>query len=190
MGKKIVYHGSSICVATPNISYSRTDIDFGAGFYVTEDETMAKKWACNKENSVLNIYTVDLEGLRVKELNADSEWLQYVLYYRNEAGELPFDDTQYDVIIGPTADDKLFNTIDMYNDGYLSEEQAIKMINCMNYSSQIVFKKQITLDKHLDFMESKVIQGEEKQTMKEQFRADRKVANERSKEILKIFHGR
>jgi len=185
-----MYHGSRNSVPNPQITYSRTDIDFGAGFYLTENEEMAKKWACNKENSVLNIYNIELNGLRVLELFADEQWLQYILYNRDGSVEKPFDDTLYDVIIGPTADDKLFNTIDMYNDGYLSTEQAIEVINCMNYNKQIVFKNQSAIDKNVHFIESRIIEGKEKKLIKEKFQEDRQLANERSREIIKEFHRR
>lgn len=138
-----IYHGSSLEVISPDISRSRIDIDFGAGFYCTQDINMAKKWACNRNNSVLNIYRINPEDFRIKQLEADEEWLYYVM--ENRTGrtgeyEIGFDEEEYDVITGPTADDKLFNIIDMFNDGFINVENAIKVINCMHYCNQIVFK--------------------------------------------------
>ena len=66
----IVYHGSSAEVRVPDLSKSREDIDFGRGFYLTEDETMAKKWACNKRHSVLNCYSLEMEDMRFISLTA------------------------------------------------------------------------------------------------------------------------
>ena len=41
---KTLYHGSNVEVKRGDFSKSREDIDFGIGFYLTEDERMAKKW--------------------------------------------------------------------------------------------------------------------------------------------------
>lgn len=41
----------------------------------------------------------------------------------------------------------------MYNDGLLSIDEAIKIINCMNYSDQIVIKSQKVINNNLIFKE-------------------------------------
>lgn len=44
----IVYHGSTIIVKNPDISYSKRFLDFGKGFYVTAYQNQAEKWAARK----------------------------------------------------------------------------------------------------------------------------------------------
>lgn len=160
-------------------------MDFGTGFYLTEDKKMAQKWACNKEPSIVNEYKADLSALKVKNLKADEEWMDYVTYNRTHEGKLPFDDTQYDVITGPTADDKLFATLDLYADGLLSKQAAIAVINCMNYSSQIVFKNERAIERALTFKGAKEIKGLEKQSLYEQIIEDRKLANKRAMDEIR-----
>ena len=186
-----VYHGSSEEIVTPDIGRSRLDIDFGVGFYMTDDKHMASKWACNKFNSVLNAYDLDLSNLRVKKLNLDEEWLHYVIANRtgNRTDFEVFDDQAYDVIIGATADDKLFNIIDMYNDGFISTENAIKIMNCMNYSQQIVLKTDHAI-KQLRFLESHPFYGLEKQQLQKSFANDRAEANKRTRDMLREINGR
>lgn len=62
----IVYHGSTKRITSPDFSYSRSDIDFGVGFYLTKDRRMAETWAANKTNSICNIYDLNTDGLNVK----------------------------------------------------------------------------------------------------------------------------
>ena len=50
----VLFHGSGVEVTEPDIGRSRTEIDFGTGFYLTEDEIMASKWVCSKNRSVIN----------------------------------------------------------------------------------------------------------------------------------------
>ena len=42
-----VYHGSWMEIAEPDLKHSRTDVDFGKGFYTTPLREQAVKW-CGK----------------------------------------------------------------------------------------------------------------------------------------------
>ncbi len=185
----VLFHGSSVEVTEPDIGRSRTEIDFGAGFYLTEDEIMACKWACSKNRSVINKYVCDTTGLNVKRLNADMEWFNYVMANRLQTTK-PFDDSVYDLIIGPTADDRMYSIFDAFTDGYISEDNAVKVINCMQYSEQYVFKNQSAIKDTLRFEGSRELIGSECQMFKEQFKADREKASKRTRELLlKINRG-
>lgn len=181
----ILYHGSDTAIKNPIFDRGRVDVDFGIGFYLTQDKRMAQKWACNKTKSILNIYEADISELKIKNLKVNEEWLDYVIYNRTHEGNKPFDDKQYDVIIGPTADDKLFATIDLYSDGIISKEQAIEVVNCMKYSNQVVFKNNIAIKKALVFQEAKELKGMERQNLFNQMVEDRKMASRRANELMR-----
>lgn len=180
-----LYHGSDVTIEKPSAKKGRTDVDFGVGFYLTADKKMAQKWACNKNISIINEYEAVLKHLKIKELKADEEWLDYVIYNRTHEGKKPFDDTEYDVVIGPTADDKLFATIDLYSDGILSKDKAIEIVNCMNYSLQYVFKNENAIEKGLLFCGSKELVGLEKQKLFEQMINDRKMGSRKANDIMR-----
>ena len=187
----IVYHGSSAEVRVPDLSKSREDIDFGRGFYLTEDETMAKKWACNKRHSVLNCYSLEMEGLQVKILKANDEWFDYCIYHRLEKQtQKPFDDSLFDIIIGPTANDKLFLILDMYMDGLVSKEHAIHIVNCMNYSDQIVLRTGHAVSHALRFESATELYGQEKEHLRALFKEDSVTASRRAQELLRELNGR
>ena len=48
-----VYHGSWMEIAEPDLKHSRTDVDFGKGFYTTPLREQAVKW-CGKFKSVVS----------------------------------------------------------------------------------------------------------------------------------------
>lgn len=57
MEQKIVFHGSNVEVATPRILQNGFYKDFGYGFYCTNFEKQAKRWAITRNgNSVVNRY--------------------------------------------------------------------------------------------------------------------------------------
>ncbi|MBR4985706.1 MAG: DUF3990 domain-containing protein [Proteobacteria bacterium] len=41
----ILFHGSNQPIVKPLLHYSRSSLDFGAGFYLTSDFEQAEKWA-------------------------------------------------------------------------------------------------------------------------------------------------
>ncbi|MBQ3544288.1 MAG: DUF3990 domain-containing protein [Lachnospiraceae bacterium] len=102
------------------ISRSRVNIDFGIGFYTSEDIEIAKRWACKRNEAIVNIYEINIEDFKVKQLNVDEEWLYYVANnIRGNIGEVSnlsnmFDEEKYDIIIGPTVDDKLIDIVDYF----------------------------------------------------------------------------
>lgn len=177
----IVFHGSNTPVVTPDLLHSREDIDFGKGFYLTEDEVMASKWAANKTVAYVNKYKMDLSELKVIELKLDKNWLDFVATNRGYA-DYDFNIDEYDVIIGPTADDKLFSTLESYFTGNITAETAIKYLDVAGYSSQIVLKTNKALDKLL-YINSQELTATDKEYFKKLAKSDRIAALSRLKEL-------
>lgn len=172
MDKKILYHGSAVIVDKPDLKHSRVDLDFGAGFYVTEDMLMAEKWACNKRESVLNTYVADLSKLKILELGLTKQWLHFIIENRNDY-EIELDYKQYDVITGPVADDKMYRTISDYEAGYISVDETIKLLNSGGFSHQYCFRTQKAIES-LKFQSGIQISDPEKAKIMELARQDRK----------------
>ena len=65
----ILYHGSNIEITKPGLKHSRSNVDFGRGFYTTTIYNQAVKW-CNKfmrlgENGVVSQYVLDLSLIHI-----------------------------------------------------------------------------------------------------------------------------
>lgn len=59
--KIIVYHGSSKIIEKPIWGMGNPNNDYGLGFYCTENEELAKEWACSSESDgYANKYSLDL----------------------------------------------------------------------------------------------------------------------------------
>ncbi|MCI6583413.1 MAG: DUF3990 domain-containing protein [Oscillospiraceae bacterium] len=56
------------------------------------------------------------------------------------------DGNEYDLIIGPVADDKTYEVISLYFDGIYDEEEALKRLLPMKLKDQYTFKNQKALD--------------------------------------------
>ena len=108
-----LYHGTNCTFKKPLIHKCLAYKDFGRGFYLTENPKMAKDWG-RKKNPIdyhVNFYEVEddfeaqieREGLSVKRFSADAEWAEFVYHNREEEHYVH----EYDVVIGPVADNKI-----------------------------------------------------------------------------------
>ena len=121
-------------------------LDFGAGFYLTSSYEQAMKWAKTvtrrrgNGQPIVNIYDLDeqrLATLHVLSFNtADGDWLDYVV--KNRRGQAVVDD--YDVVIGPVANDSTLPVIDDYMSGNYTKEEAVRRLLPQNLTDQYAFK--------------------------------------------------
>ncbi|MCR5151301.1 MAG: DUF3990 domain-containing protein [Clostridiales bacterium] len=155
-----VYHGSYTEIPVPDVSHSRRAVDFGPGFYVTPIYEQAKKWAekfgRRGKSSVISEYEFNENAFSfLKALRFDSysdEWLNYVIACRKEAVN---DD--YDIIIGGVANDKVFDTVELFFDGLIEASVAIERLKYEKPNLQICFKTQKAIDNYLKFSGSEML---------------------------------
>lgn len=85
----------------PDIRRGRKNADFGQGFYLSDSDAFAGKWARERrgEQVYVNAYELELQGLRVLRLERDEDWFDYI--FANRAGR-PDAYPEADVILGPT----------------------------------------------------------------------------------------
>ena len=140
----ILYHGSNQPVENPKILESKRALDFGAGFYLTSSINQAEKWAKSVTlrrgigKPILNIFEFnenvnDLKVLKFEKANGD--WLDYVVKNRKK---MPLIEN-YDLIIGPVANDSTLPVINDYIDGKYTKEEAINHLLPQNLKDQFTF---------------------------------------------------
>ncbi|MBO4458500.1 MAG: DUF3990 domain-containing protein [Butyrivibrio sp.] len=142
----ILYHGSNVEVPKPMLLKAQRELDFGKGFYTTSDKEQASKWAVRtakrlKQNAgYVTVYEVDEQkysGLRILKFDSPNvEWLRFVTAHRK--GEATNDD--WDIVIGPVADDQTMPVIELYLDGAYDEDEAIKRLLPQKLKDQYTFK--------------------------------------------------
>ena len=142
----LLYHGSDIIVEKTKIIQSNRFLDFGTGFYTTTNYEQAlnfaqKVTARRKEGTpIVNIYEFDeskLENISVLKFEtANEKWLDFVSANRN--GQKISDDN--DLIIGPVANDDVYQTFTLYSNGIYTKEQTIAVLKIKKLYNQYVFK--------------------------------------------------
>lgn len=143
---RIAYHGGTEAVVTPEIRKRLHAPDFGTGFYTTASEEQSARWAKRvrlvrkAKEAVVTVYDIsllDASGLKVKEFGGVSEeWFDSVISCR--AGNDVF--SGFDVVIGPVANDNVYQTIRFFETGVYSKEEAMRRLLAERLFNQIVFK--------------------------------------------------
>ncbi|MDO5292102.1 MAG: DUF3990 domain-containing protein [bacterium] len=118
MNTDLVYHFNYKKVEYPVIRKDRMTKDFSWGFYCIETKQYAEKIAVFK-TSVVNVYQVrNIKSLYIKKFdNYTEEWLEFVMNCRNGSTH------NYDVVIGPMADETIYEYMDAYADGEMNKER-------------------------------------------------------------------
>ena len=153
----LIYHASDTIVNKPDTMHSRTNLDFGKGFYTTvireQAERYAQRFILRNRRGILNVYEyTPIEALNIKCFDAyDSEWLDFVAACR--MGKEVY--KQYDVICGGIANDRVFNTLDLYFSNQMTKEEALKRLIFEKPNQQLCFTNQRAIDSCISFIESK-----------------------------------
>ena len=159
MAGSFLYHTGFQVIREPDISVGRKNADFGQGFYLSDNEEFSLRWARTRRGSetYLNIYRVDYSGLNIKRFSRDEEWFEYI--FANRAGR-PDLLAEYDVIVGPIANDTIYDTWGIITSGLITTRQALSVLTKGPLYEQTVVKTQKALSQ-LSFDSSRVLPAEE-----------------------------
>ena len=151
-----VYHGSYTKVDKPVLSFSRKTLDFGTGFYVTpvyeQAVAWAMRWLRRNRPAVVNRYAFRDEllpelGGRIMDFPVyDREWLRFVADSRAGVQK-----DQYDIVRGGIANDKVFNTLELFFAKLISEDEALARLKYEKPNHQICIRRQDLIDRLLVF---------------------------------------
>ncbi len=145
-----LFHGSNVVVDQPKIITDGYYKDFGYGFYCTNLEKQAKRWALVKQHGhVVNVYDY-LENKSLNILVFDEmtdEWLDFVVACRQGIKH------DYDMVEGPMADDTIWNYVDDFTRGEISRTAFWELVKFKYPTHQIVFCSEKAL-KQLRFKRS------------------------------------
>ena len=130
--KTILYHGTASEIQQVDVKLGRERKDFGKGFYMAVSKSQAIGMMHKKYREVVRrskekqddaysekLYEIMLDEDYISKLNikvfyaADLEWIDFVFMCR-ERGGMPHN---YDMVVGPTADDDTAFCLKAYWDG-------------------------------------------------------------------------
>lgn len=143
----ILYHGTNADFESINLTIGLRHKDFGWGFYLTPDRHTAIRMAQKKARlfgGVPTLITFEFDeaaltsDLKVKVFpeKACVEWLLFVDANRDRKNDTIHD---YDIVIGPIADDGVVLQLTNYRQGIYSLEEAARLLQDRYLDQQYYF---------------------------------------------------
>ncbi|WP_297966610.1 DUF3990 domain-containing protein [uncultured Anaerovibrio sp.] len=189
-GHKLLFHGAkSEIIGEPGINRSRKNNDFGQGFYTGEKYEQAISFISGFDKSC--IYLIDFfdAGLTHKQYRVDQEWMMTIAYYRGAIDEykhhpivkrLAEKSRLYDYIIAPIADNRMFQIINSFIYGEITDEQCKHCLAATNLGFQYVFITEKSL-KNLKLVERCYVSDKERQYYKNLRSSDTRLSDDKVK---------
>ena len=146
-GRVLLYHGSKSGIKGKIEPKSRSQCDFGKGFYTGTDPSQALTLICDYDKSKFYIVSVDTTGLKTIEVPADIEWAMLVAYHRGRMETIkgtPLYEKyrkmskDKDIIIGSIANDRMFYVIDNFFIGNITDAALVGSLSALQLGKQYV----------------------------------------------------
>lgn len=152
-----LYHASTDCIPRPDTAHSRDNLDFGKGFYLTaireQAIAYAERFTRRNKDAYINEYELDDEtpGFTIHYFPAyDEQWLDFVTACRS--GKIIA--VRFDAVSGGVANDKVFNTVDLYFAGLITKAEALGRLRYEKPNHQICILNNSMLQRHLHFIKA------------------------------------
>ena len=165
-----LYHTGFQIIEHPDIHYGRKNADFGQGFYLSDSDAFAGRWAKSRkdQNVYVNSYELDTAGLNVKTFSREEDWFTYIFANRRGMADLY---PEADVIIGPIANDTIYDTMGILTSGLLEEAQIMKLVMLGPEYSQIVIKSEKAVNQ-LRWLSARMLDPEETEGYQDQLKRE------------------
>lgn len=149
--KNLLFHGTNqeICNSL-DLKHSRSKIDFGPGFYLGESYESTRNFVSYRSRNVsVYVYKHDLSNLKVMTFDVSIEWALAISYYRGMLDEYKNSQklqkiiTQVenaDVIIAPIADNTIFDLVNEFARGDITDIQLANALSSSFIGKQYVYR--------------------------------------------------
>jgi hypothetical protein len=142
----LLYHGSNLAVEEPRLIERPRGADFGAGFYLTTKEAQAMEFSktviSRRKFGAPTVNVYDFDDAAAKQRldiavfpEPNAAWLEFVRDNRLKT----YAGKQYDIIIGPVANDRVFPTIQALVIGQFTVEAALVALKPYKLFDQYCF---------------------------------------------------
>lgn len=147
--EKLLFHGAKTEIdGEIDIHKGRKNNDFGQGFYTGESYEQAISFVSGFGNSSVYYIRFDERDLKCKRYEVNQEWMMTIAYYRGTLDEykdhpavkaLIEQSRNCDYIIAPIADNRMFQIINSFIEGELTDKQCKHCLAATNLGMQYIF---------------------------------------------------
>ena len=154
-----LYHGTQAAVVEPEFGLGQERHDFGKGFYLTDDEELAKEWAVYRPKSKdgwIHAFDLDTEGLRTLDFREKSvfAWVAELMKHRDADESVAYrrrapqfiekfgvqDAGDYDAMVGWRANASYFYIVKAFVRGEVDADCLADLLKLGGFGIQYVIK--------------------------------------------------
>jgi len=146
---KLLFHGAkSEIKGELSANIGRSNNDFGQGFYAGETYEQAVSFVAGFEKSSVYYLDFDSSDLKCREYHVDCDWMMTIAYHRGGLAKyenhpivqgLAARSADADYIIAPIADNRMFQIINSFISGEITDKQCEHCLSAINLGMQYVF---------------------------------------------------
>ena len=193
----ILFHASKETIdGEIDLNHSRNDIDMGTGFYLGESFEQAASYAFPFKKSSIYIFDASkLSKLKTKEYKVDLEWMLTISYFRGQLSQYLKTPVMqniikgtdgYDVIIAPIADNNMYDIMNRFARGDITDLQAISALSASHLGKQHVLKTEKAC-KSLVEVDRLYLSNEERKDIEEIKREESIVSTDKMKVSIESY---
>ena len=198
-GHKLLFHGAkSIIEGELNVHTGRVNNDFGQGFYAGESYEQAISFISGFEKSSVYFLDFNHEKLKCKKYDVNQEWMMTIAYYRGVlepyeshpiVKRIIAESRDCDYIIAPIADNRMFQIINSFIEGEITDEQCKHCLAATHLGSQYVFISDRAIEQ-VKLIERSYISNSEKEYYKNIRAEDTKLGDDKVKLAKRQYRGK
>ena len=199
-GSVVLFHGAKASLkGNVSLYYSGTDNDFGRGFYLGESLLQSASFVCNYPGASVYVAELNLkDDLKVKEFEVDTDWMLTIAFFRGKLEqyknsqrlkELADAVRKTDVIRAPIADNRMFQILDEFIDGNITDLQCQSALSATDLGKQYVIVSEKGL-RNLKIIHHCFLCGEEKRDYLAEKEEFNRISNHKVKFVRREFAGK
>lgn len=196
--EKLLFHGAKGEIdGEIDVHRGRQNNDFGQGFYTGESYEQAISFVSGFDNSSVYYLSFNDINLKCKRYEVNQKWMMTIAYYRGTLDEyknhptikaLVEESKDCDYIIAPIADNRMFQIINSFIAGELTDEQCKHCLAATNLGMQYIFISEKAVSQ-AKLIERCYISNNEREYYKNIRREESKLGNDKVKLAKRQYRG-
>lgn len=173
----VLFHGAKDEITENlNLKHADENADFGKSFYLGETYEQASEFAYKYNGASVYAFAFDNKNLKKMEFDISNDWMIAILFFRGRLEKyknhpvitsLINKINEFDYIVAPIADNDMYQILNQFSEGIITDEQCKHALAASNLGKQIVFFKEETL-KYLENLKRFYICNSEKRSLAEE----------------------
>ena len=196
---KVLFHGAKEPMIGDAVRIVHEDKrnDFGDAFYCGESFEQSATFVCSYPEASVYTFVFHDEGLKHLVLDVSNEWMLAVSYYRgylekykdHEIIRRLIDQIESaDCIIAPIADNRMFQIIQEFARGNITDVQCSYCLSATNLGLQYVFRTEAAVEQ-LECIANNFITNEERNIYTNAQQENHKISESKLKYAKREFRG-